>query len=57
MNEDMTERERRIRRRAHQLWQEAGRPEGRDQEFWDRAEIEIDYPVRREDPAGKPVGN
>ena len=57
MNDDMTERERRIRRRARQLWQEAGQPEGRDQEFWDRAEIEIDYPVRQDDPAGKPIGN
>jgi len=40
MNEDMTERERRIRRRAYQLWQEAGQPEGRDKEFWDQAESE-----------------
>jgi len=57
MNEDMTERERRIRRRAHQLWREAGEPEGRDREFWERAELEIDYPVKKDDPAGKPVGN
>ncbi|MCK1719914.1 DUF2934 domain-containing protein [Bradyrhizobium sp. 141] len=27
-----------IRRRAFGLWQEAGRPEGRDLEFWLRAE-------------------
>lgn len=57
MNEDMTERERRIRRRAHQLWQEAGQPEGRDQEFWEKAELDIDYPVKKDDPAGKPIGN
>jgi len=57
MNEDMTERERRIRRRANQLWREAGQQEGRDQEFWEKAEIEIDYPVRKDDPAGKPIGN
>jgi hypothetical protein len=57
MNDDMTERERRIRRRAHQLWREAGQPEGRDQEFWERAEVEIDYPVKKDDPAGKPIGN
>lgn len=55
MNEDMTERERRIRRRAHQLWQEAGQPEGRDQEFWEKAELEID--ARKDNPAGKPIGN
>ncbi|WP_439399246.1 DUF2934 domain-containing protein [Bradyrhizobium sp. PMVTL-01] len=29
------------RTRAHQLWEEAGRPEGRDLEFWLRAEREI----------------
>jgi Protein of unknown function (DUF2934) len=28
-------------RRAHELWQEAGRPEGRDLEFWLRAEWEL----------------
>jgi DUF2934 family protein len=37
---DMSEREQRIRERAHRLWEEAGCPEGRDQEFWERAERE-----------------
>jgi hypothetical protein len=32
------ERERRIRERAYQLWEEDGRPEGRGEEFWERAE-------------------
>lgn len=36
------ERERRIRERAAQLWVAAGRPEGRDNEFWMRAEHQID---------------
>ncbi|MBI2924348.1 MAG: DUF2934 domain-containing protein [Verrucomicrobia bacterium] len=27
--------------RAHRLWEEAGRPEGQDQEFWFRAEQEL----------------
>lgn len=31
-------REARIRDRAYQLWEEGGRPEGRDAEFWERAE-------------------
>jgi hypothetical protein len=29
------------RRRAHELWQNAGRPVGRDLEFWLRAEREL----------------
>lgn len=31
----------RIRERAHRLWEAEGAPEGRDQEFWFRAEREI----------------
>ena len=35
---DMTpEREERIKERAYYLWEEEGRPEGRDAEFWERA--------------------
>ena len=37
----MNKREERVRRRAYQLWEEAGRPEGRSNEFWLRAEEEI----------------
>jgi hypothetical protein len=36
-----TELEQRIRERAHQIWEDQGRPEGRDQEHWSRAEQEI----------------
>jgi Protein of unknown function (DUF2934) len=32
------EREERIRQRAYHLWEADGRPEGRDTEFWERAE-------------------
>ena len=32
------DREQRIRERAHSLWEAAGRPEGRDWEFWRWAE-------------------
>ena len=28
------DREAKIRRRAHQLWEQDGRPEGRESEFW-----------------------
>lgn len=30
-----------IRGRAHELWEEAGRPQGRDFEFWLLAETEV----------------
>ena len=30
-----------IRERAHRLWEQAGRPEGRDDEFWHAAEQEL----------------
>jgi hypothetical protein len=31
-----------IRNYAHQLWEKAGCPEGRSEEFWRMAEIELD---------------
>ena len=31
--------EQRIRERAYHLWQKEGSPEGRDQEFWERARL------------------
>lgn len=30
-----------VARRAYELWEHAGRPNGRDQEFWLRAEAEL----------------
>jgi hypothetical protein len=30
-----------IRTYAHQLWEKAGRPEGRDKEFWELAQQEL----------------
>jgi hypothetical protein len=35
------ERERRIRERAYQIWEEEGRPSGRELEHWTQAEGEI----------------
>jgi hypothetical protein len=32
----------RIRERARQLWEQAGSPQGRDEEFWYEAENQID---------------
>lgn len=37
----MTEHEQKILERAYQLWEQAGRPEGRDNEFWHQAEAEL----------------
>jgi hypothetical protein len=30
-----------IRKRAHELWERAGKPDGRDEEFWHQAEKEL----------------
>ncbi|ABD86785.1 DUF2934 domain-containing protein [Rhodopseudomonas palustris] len=30
-----------IKRRAHELWEMAGRPEGREDEFWHKAEQQV----------------
>jgi Protein of unknown function (DUF2934) len=40
-----------IVRRAYQLWQQAGEPEGRDQEFYLQAERELQGQEERGDPA------
>jgi len=36
------DRQDRIRRRAHEIWEQAGRPEGAHQEHWDKATAEVD---------------
>jgi hypothetical protein len=39
-----------IVRRAYQLWQENGQPEGKDQEFYFQAERELKEAEERGDP-------
>jgi Protein of unknown function (DUF2934) len=39
--EAIDEREEQIRRRAHELWEQEGKPEGREMDFWLQAEREI----------------
>jgi hypothetical protein len=44
------DREEQIRDRAYDLWQQAGKPDGRDQEFWHLAWREIVADETGEDP-------
>lgn len=39
--DDETDHEARIRERAYEIWESAGRPEGREQEHWYAAEIQV----------------
>jgi len=36
-----------IAKRAYTLWEQAGRPDGRDKKFWTRAEAEINAEAKR----------
>jgi hypothetical protein len=38
----------RVRRHAHDLWEKAGKPHGRNDEFWSRAHEEVSILVERE---------
>lgn len=48
MHGDLTPREERVRARAERLWNEAGQPAGRDEEFWHQAEREIAQEIHQE---------
>jgi hypothetical protein len=37
-----------IRTRAYRLWELAGRPEGRADEFWEEAKRELEYQAQRD---------
>jgi len=52
--ENTPERESRIRERAYQLWEAAGRPEGHRPEYWEQAEAQIDSEDSQA-PGSKPV--
>jgi len=47
-----------IRLRAHQLWEQAGKPDGREDEFWHQAERELDQmeDVAKQEPPGELPG-
>jgi hypothetical protein len=45
-----------IVRRAYQLWEQAGKPDGRDQEFYHQAERELQG-TYEESPSQRPPDN
>jgi hypothetical protein len=46
--------EEQIRNYAHQLWEKAGKPDGRDAEFWHAAETELSAEDENPDAANQP---
>lgn len=49
-----TDRQERIRHRAHEIWEKQGRPHGADYQHWDQATREIDAEdVAAKKPAAK----
>ena len=47
-----------VRDRAYHLWEQAGRPQGREHEFWAQAsqEIEGERELQHRTSEGKPAG-
>lgn len=54
MNEDL---ERRIRERAHRLWEQEGRPEGRDAQHWAQAREMVEREAGPADGHDSSVGD
>ena len=48
-----TDRQERIRHRAHEIWEKQGRPHGADYQHWDQATREIDAEDAAKKPAAK----
>ena len=53
----MTDRDHEIRQRAFHLWEHAGRPHHRSDEFWSQAEREIVIEEESQRSNNHPVGN
>ncbi len=47
--------EEQVRNYAHQLWEEAGRPKGRDTEFWHAADVELNAESESPDALTQPA--
>jgi hypothetical protein len=54
---ELARREQVIRERAHQLWETDGRPEGRAEQYWHRAQELIDDEAERSYPPSQSQGN
>ena len=46
MSENKSTSEEQVRKRAYDLWEQAGRPEGRDDDFWNQAEMETESLIK-----------
>ena len=44
-----------LRNYAHQLWEKAGCPEGKSDDFWRQAEIEVDAEGETNEPTPRPA--
>ncbi|MFL9959066.1 DUF2934 domain-containing protein [Paraburkholderia nemoris] len=49
---DNVSREEKIRARAYELWEKDGSPEGRADEYWERARAQIDEEESADDGSG-----
>jgi DUF2934 family protein len=47
--------EEQVRNYARQLWEKAGRPEGKDAEFWHAAEVELNAESESPDALTQPA--
>jgi hypothetical protein len=47
--------EERVRQRAYELWEQAGRPPGRSAEFWEQARAEVEAELPRDGRSGPEV--
>jgi hypothetical protein len=47
--------EEQIRNYAHQLWEKAGCPVGKSEDFWQQAEIELDAESETNEPTTVPL--
>jgi len=48
---EKTPLEERIRHRAYELWEEAGRPPGQSEKYWQQARAELEADVSRDQQA------
>ena len=57
MTESEKTLEERIRHRAYELWEQAGRPPGQSEKYWQQARVELEADVSRDQQAPIPANN